>query len=99
MGQTRHESKMKRRPDRFLLIAIWEFLSAVCCPIGIAALLFLPSLVLSGYYGVVYIYSEIGVIFSLSIAIFFLVCCAGLSMAGGFGLLLGKPLGVSIRYC
>ena len=74
-----------KRPDLLILIAIWQFLNALFCSIGIAAIAVFafPE---SGP-------ADIGTIFGLSIGIFFLLCFIGLSIAGGVGLLMGKNWG------
>ena len=74
-----------KRPDLIILIAIWQFLNALFCAIGIAAiaLFAFPSA------GPV----DTGTVFGLSIGIFFLACFIGLSIAGGIGLLIEKNWG------
>ncbi|UCG10118.1 MAG: hypothetical protein JSW30_05195 [Dehalococcoidia bacterium] len=74
-----------RRPDLLILIAIWQFLNALFCAIGIAAIA-LFAFPKAGP-------ADIGTIFGLSIAIFFLLAFIGLSIAGGIGLLMGKNWG------
>jgi hypothetical protein len=78
-----------RRPDLLLLIAIWQFIIAFLCLITIAAIaiVIFPGNV--GYYGPVHI----GTVAALSIIIFLLLGCIGLSVAGGVGILLGKNWG------
>ena len=86
-----------KRPDLLLLVAIWQFLNAFFCLIGIAAIatFALPSAL--GHYGPFNIsppiYPDIGAIFGLSIAIFVLLCCISLCLAGGIGILKGKSWG------
>ena len=82
-----------KRPDLLLLVAIWQFLNAFLCLIGIAAIAIFAFPGALGHYGAVNVGSDIGAIFGLSIAILFLLCCIGLSVAGGIGLLLGKAWG------
>ena len=82
-----------RRPDTVLLIAIWQFLNAFLCTIGIAAIAIFAFPGALGHYSVVKMGIDIGAIFGLSIAILVLLCCIGLSVAGGIGLLLGKAWG------
>ena len=72
-----------RRPDLLVLIAIWEFLGAAGCLIGIAAI---------AIFALPYTW-EVGGIFVLTIAIVALACYVGVSVAGGIGLLLGKEWG------
>jgi len=74
-----------KRPDLLILIAIWQFLNAIFCSIGIAAI----SIFAFPKAGP----ADVGTIFGLSIAIFFLVGCVGLSIAGGVGLIIGKNWG------
>jgi len=82
-----------KRPDLLLLVTIWQFLNAFLCLIGIAAIAIFAFPGALGHYGAVNVGSDIGAIFGLSIAILFLLCCIGLSVAGGIGLLLGKAWG------
>ena len=82
-----------KRPDLLLLVAIWQFLNSFLCLIGIAAIAIFAFPGALGHYGAVNVGSDIGAIFGLSIAILFLLCCIGLSVAGGIGLLLGKTWG------
>jgi len=82
-----------KRPDLLLLVTIWQFLNAFLCLIGIAAIAIFAFPGALGHYGAVNVGSDIGAIFGLSIAILFLLCCIGLSIAGGIGLLLGKAWG------
>jgi len=74
-----------KRPDLLILISIWQFLNALFCSIGIAAIAVF-AFPKAGP-------ADIGTIFGLSIGIFFLVCCIGLSVAGGIGLIIGKTWG------
>ncbi|MFC1929885.1 hypothetical protein ACFLW6_03375 [Chloroflexota bacterium] len=82
-----------KRPDLLLLVAIWQFLNAFLCLIGIAAIAIFAFPGALGHYGAVNVGSDIGALFGLSTAILFLLCCIGLSIAGGIGLLLGKAWG------
>ena len=88
---------MRKRPDLILLVSIWQFLNAFLCLIGIAAIATFALPGALGYYGPVSIgppiYPDIGAIFGLSIAIFVLLCCIGLSLAGGIGILKAKGWG------
>ena len=61
--------------------------------IGIVAIAIFAFLGALGYYNAVNVGSDIGAIFGLSIAVFFLLCCIGISLAGGIGTLLGKSWG------
>lgn len=74
-----------KRPDLVLLIAIWQFLNALFCSIGIAAIAVF-AFPKAGP-------ADVGTVFGLSIGIFFLLCFIGLSIAGGIGLLIGKNWG------
>ena len=87
-----------KKPDLLVLVAIWQFINAFLLLIGIAAIAVFAFPDALGYYefpgalnhhGII----DVGAIFGLSIAIFFLVCFIGLSVAGGIGLLLGKGWG------
>ena len=79
-----------KRPDLLLLVAIWQFLNAFFCIIGLAAItIFAFPEALGFRYGP----ANIGSIFGLSIAIFVLLCCIGLSLAGGIGILKAKSWG------
>jgi len=79
-----------KRPDLLLLVAIWQFLNAFFCLIGIAAIgIFAFPEALGFGYGP----ANVGSIFGLSIGIFVLLCCIGLSLAGGIGILKAKSWG------
>ena len=79
-----------KRPDLLLLVAIWAFLSAFLYLIGIVAIsVFAFPEALGFRYGP----ANVGSIFGLSIAIFVLLCCVGLSLAGGIGILKAKSWG------
>ena len=84
---------MSKRPDLVLLIAIWQFITAFVCVIGIAAIAIFAFPGSIGRHVVVNVGSDVGAIFGLSIAIILLVFFIGLSVAGGLGLLLRKPWG------
>ena len=84
---------MKQRPDLLILVAIWQFLSAFFCLIGIAAIAIFAFPGALGYYGRVHVAYDIGAIFGLSIAVLFLLAFIALSVAGGIGVLLGKAWG------
>ena len=82
-----------QRPDLLLLVAIWAFLSAFLYLIGIVAIsVFAFPEALGFEYGP----ADVGAIFGLSIALFVLLCCFGLSLAGGIGILKAKSWGRSI---
>ena len=79
-----------KRPDLLLLVAIWQFFSAFLYLIGIVAIaVFAFPEALGFRYGP----ANVGSIFGLSIAIFVLLCCVGLSLAGGIGILKAKSWG------
>ena len=82
-----------KRPDLLLLVAIWQFLNAFICLIGIAAIAIFAFPGALGHYWPVNLPADIGAIFGLSIAILVLLVCVGLSIAGGIGILLPKPWG------
>jgi hypothetical protein len=71
-----------KRPDLLLLVAIWAFFSAFLYLVGIAgiAVYALPN-------------TGGGGIFALSIGMFVLLCCLGLSLAGGIGIIKAKSWG------
>ena len=72
-----------RRPDLLIVIAIWEFLSALGSLIGVVAIL-------------VFAFPEVtdaGGVFGLSIGVLFLLGSAGIALAGGIGLILGEEWG------
>jgi len=79
-----------KRPDLLLLVAIWAFLSAFLYLIGIAgiAIYALPEALGFGY-GL----ANVGTIIGLSSGIFVLLCCTGLSLAGGIRILKAKSWG------
>jgi len=79
-----------KRPDLLLLVAIWAFLSAFLYLIGIAAISIfaLPEALGFGWGP-----ANAGGIFGMSIGILFLLCCVGLSLASGIGILKAKSWG------
>lgn len=83
-----------KKPDMLILIAIWQFLTAFCAFVGIAAIsIFAFPAVLNEWsyrFGDGYRMGMVGGIFGLSIAILVLVCFLALAIAGGIGLLLNK---------
>lgn len=87
-----------KRPDLLVLIAVWEFLSALGILIGIAAVssafFFAPGMWMWGnwmWWGVPHIGSFIVV--GLSIAILVMVAYFIIALMGGIGLLKGKDWG------
>ena len=79
-----------KRPDLLHLVAIWAFFSAFLYLIGIAAIaIFAFPEALGFMYGP----ANVGSIFGMSIGMFVLLCCAGLSLAGGIGILKAKSWG------
>ncbi|MFC1971299.1 hypothetical protein ACFLV0_05185 [Chloroflexota bacterium] len=79
-----------KRPDLLLLVAIWAFLSAFLYLIGVAAI---ATFAFPEALGFGYGPSNVGSIFGMSIGIFVLLCCAGLSLASGIGILKVKSWG------
>ena len=82
-----------KRPDLLLLVAIWQFLKAFIYLIGIAAIAVFAFPSAIGHFWPVNMPADIGAIFGLSIAIFVLLVCVSLSIAGGIGVLLPRPWG------
>ena len=78
-----------KRPDLLIVIAIWEFLSALVSLIGVAAILIFAFPGISLDAGP----PDTGAIFGLSIGILFLLAGAGIAVAGGVGLILGEEWG------
>ena len=76
-----------KRPDLLLLVAIWAFFSAFLYFIGIVAIAIfsLPEALGFGWGP-----ANAGSIFGQSIGILFLLCCAGLCVASGIGILKAK---------
>jgi hypothetical protein len=72
-----------KRPDLLIVIAIWEFLSALGSLIGVVVIL------VFAFPGV----NDAGAIFGLSIGILFLLGGAGIAVAGGIGLIMGQEWG------
>ena len=77
-----------KKPDLLILIAVWQLLAAFCMLVGIAAIAVFAFPAVTG--GWDYGWQDfgwrdgiIGGIFGLSVAIFFLLCFFGLSVAGG----------------
>jgi len=78
-----------KRPDLLILIAVWEFLSALASLIGIAAIAVFAFPEVGCMWGV----AEVGGLFGLSVAMLVLLCYMGMAVAGGIGLLQGKNWG------
>jgi hypothetical protein len=78
-----------KRPDLLILVAIWEFLTALGAFIGIGAICVFafPSV------GMMWGAPRVGGLFGLSIAVLVLLCYIGISVAGGIGLLTRKDWG------
>lgn len=85
-----------RRPDELILIAVWEFITAIGALIGISAIILFAFPEISHLHGI----SEIGANFGLGIAVFFLFISVCLAVTAGIGLLSGKEWGrvLSIAY-
>ncbi|MFC1875095.1 hypothetical protein ACFLY3_02970 [Chloroflexota bacterium] len=79
-----------KRPDLLILVAIWQFVSAFLLLIGIAALSIFSFPEALGFLDGP---ANTGSIFGHSIAILFLLCLIGLSLAGGIGVLKAKSWG------
>ena len=82
-----------KRPDLLLLVAIWAFLSAFLYLMGIVALAAFSFPEALGYeYGP----ANLGSIVGQSIGIVVLLCCTGLCLAGGIGILKARSWGRTI---
>jgi len=87
-----------KKPDLLVLIAIWQFITAFCAFVGIAAIAIFAFPSVLGYwdsygYGMIRGAYDMPVwagVFGLSIAILVLLCYLGLAIAGGIGLTLNK---------
>ena len=79
-----------KRPDLLLMVAIWAFFSAFLYVVGVVAIatFSLPEAVNPDYGP-----TEVGSIVGQSIAILVLLCCAGLSLAAGVGILKAESWG------
>ena len=86
-----------KRPDLLVLIAVWEFLSALGILIGIAALssafLFVPVTWMWGWDGWGAPNISVFAIAVLSVAVLLLLAYFILALMGGIGLLQGKEWG------
>lgn len=78
-----------KRPDLLILVAVWEFVTALGTLIGVAAIS------VFAFPGVAWVGGPplAGHFFGLSLAVLVLLCYAGLAVSGGIGLLLGKEWG------
>ena len=90
------EVKTMKRPDILILIAVWEFFTAVGALIGITAIFLFAFPEMDYIHGI----GHVGAVFGLSIAILLLAFTVILAVAAGFGLLAGKEWGrvLSIVY-
>jgi hypothetical protein len=91
-----------KKPDLLILIAIWEFLTALAALIGIAAIAVLAFPVVLGSLdwgynnGMMWGFGDIprvAAIFGLSVAIFVIFCILVLAILSGIGVLSGKEWG------
>lgn len=78
-----------KRPDLLILVAIWEFLTALGAFIGICAISVLAFPTAGEMWGA----PQVGVLFGLSVAVLVLLCYIGIAVAGGIGLLNRKNWG------
>jgi len=78
-----------RRPDELILIAVWEFVSAIGMAIGISAIFVFAFPEVSDLWGL----EKAAGIFGLSVGVIILFLSACLAVAGGIGLLAGKEWG------
>jgi hypothetical protein len=85
-----------KRPDELILIAVWEFITAVGALIGMSAIFIFAFPEVRHLHGV----DNVGAVFGLSIAVIFLFFTASLAVVAGIGLLAGKEWGrvMSIAY-
>lgn len=90
------EVRSMKRPDVFILIAVWEFFTAAGALIGMSAIFLFAFPEVTHLHGV----DNVGAVFGLSIAILLLSFTAILAVAAGIGLLAGKEWGrvLSIVY-
>lgn len=79
-----------KRPDLLILIAIWQFISAFFCLVGLAAI---AVFALPWSLGPTGLYFDVGAIFGMSVGMFVLLVCLGLFVFGGIGILQGKNWG------
>ena len=80
---------MEKKPDLLILIAIWEFITALL------VLLLIGAIAVSAFYPLTFMWgvTSAGAIFGLTILMLILVACCGLSIAGGIGLITGRGWG------
>jgi len=85
-----------KRPDELILIAVWEFITAVGALIGMSAIFIFAFPEVRHLHGV----DNVCAVFGLSIAVIFLFFTASLAVVAGIGLLAGKEWGrvMSIAY-
>ena len=85
-----------KRPDIFILIAVWEFFTAAGALIGISAIFLFAFPEVNHLHGV----GNVGAVFGLSIAVLLLSFPAILAVTAGIGLLAGREWGrvLSIVY-
>lgn len=79
-----------KRPDLLLLVAIWAFFNAFLYLIGIVAI---AAFSFPEALGFAYGPANAGSIIGQSFGILVLLCCAGLSLAAGVGILKAKSWG------
>lgn len=78
-----------RRPDELILIAVWEFVTAIGMAIGISAIFVFAFPEVNDLWGL----EKVAGMFGLSIGVIILFLSACLAVAGGIGLLAGKEWG------
>ncbi|MGB2763512.1 MAG: hypothetical protein HQ555_06750 [Candidatus Aminicenantes bacterium] len=85
-----------KKPDMLILIAMWEFITALLSFIGISAIFLFAWSEVNNLYGI----AHVGAIFGLIVAILMLFLSAFIALIGGIGLLGGKKWGrvLSIAY-
>ena len=79
-----------KRPDLLLLVAIWAFFSAFLYIIGVVAI---ATFSFPEALGFDHDPANVGSIVGHSFGIIVLLCCAGLSLAAGVGILKAKSWG------
>jgi len=79
-----------KRPDLLLLVAIWAFFSAFLYLTGIVAIAVFSFPEALGFMNGP---ANVGSIIGQSFGIFVVLCCMGLSLAGGIGILKAKSWG------
>jgi len=85
-----------KKPDMLILIAMWEFITALLSFIGISAIFLFAWGEVNNLYGI----AHVGAIFGLIVAVMILFLSAFIALIGGIGLLSGKKWGrvLSIAY-